>query len=67
MFLIKIVQKKEIKKPKTNNKRKEENHRKKKRKTEKAKGKQNKKSTKEICQGNYEKKRYNLSNLGRRF
>ena len=50
MFLIKIVQK-----PKTNNKRKAEKSEKEK---NEAKWKQSKKYIKEICQGNYEKKRF---------
>ena len=55
MFLIKIVQKNEVKRPKTNNKRKAEKSEKEK---NEAKWKQSKKYIKEICQGNYEKKRF---------
>ena len=54
MFLIKIVQKKG-KKPKANNKRKAKKSEKEK---NEAKWKQSKKCIKEICQGNYEKKRF---------
>ena len=52
MFLVKIVQKKEIKNSKTNNKKTPEKSEKK-----KAKWKQSKQSIKKICQANYEKKR----------
>ena len=55
MFLIKIVQKNEVKRSKTNNKRKAEKSEKEK---NEAKWKQNKKYIKEICQGNHEKKRF---------
>ena len=53
MFLIETVLKNKIKKSKTNNKRKAEKSKKLK---NEAKGKQSKKSIKEICQGNYENK-----------
>ena len=49
------MQKKGKKKPKTNNKRKAEKSEKEK---NEAKWKQSKKCIKEICQGNYEKKRF---------
>ena len=60
MFFIKTVQKKKKKKgkgnaQKTNNKRKPEKSEKEK---NEAKWKQSKKSIKEICQANYEKKRF---------
>ena len=56
-FSLKLCSKKEIKKPKTNNKRKTE-------KSEKEKMRQNensKKCIKEICQFNYEKKKFRQS------
>ena len=57
IFLIKTVQKKEIKRPKKNNKRKAKKSEKQK---NEAKWKQSKicVKEKEICQGNYEKKRF---------
>ena len=56
MFLIKIAQKKGYKKKlKTKNKRKSEKSEKEK---NEAKWKQSKKYIREICQGNYEKKRF---------
>ena len=65
MFLIKIVQKREIKKPKTNNERKQKNQRKEKMRQNENKAKNvSKKFVKVTMKRKY---LYNLSNLERRF